>query len=175
MKNLLKFAAVIAVFAAFAAVQTACSPADRVYDKNGISFNYPGDWTITDDEFGDGVGFVSLTKNGSNPKASITYGWLVSGADIAADMMLQNALREFAQGESFADLEAGEPTDVTYGAYPARAVTYNATANGVPVSGAVWVFKAEGRVMNVAVREAVADKADNAGVLKAIKDSFVLK
>jgi hypothetical protein len=170
MKKLFKLAAVIAVFSY---VFTACAPAGQPYDKNGLSFNYPEGWTITADEYNGGVGYLSISKDGATPPATVTFGWMESDAQIGADMMLANIFTEMQKTETFVDLVREDPLDVTYGPYPARAITYTATIDGVPCAGAVWVFAAEGRVVNVAVREGT-DKA-GAADFKMVKESFELK
>jgi hypothetical protein len=151
---------------------TSCWPA-QTYDKNGLSFDYPGGWVVTDDEFSDNRGYLALKKDGSDPAATIIFGWMVSDAKIGSDMMIQNIFRDMQMTEKFADFAPDAPVDTTYGPYPARAVTYTATIDGVPCAGSVWVFSAEGRVVNVALREG-ADKA-NVAAFKKIKDSFELK
>ncbi len=169
MKNLFKLTPVLV---AIALVMTSCWPA-QTYDKNGISFEYPGGWAITDDEFSGTQGYLSLKKDGSDPAATITFGWRVSDAEIGSDMMIRNVFRGMQLTEEFSDFVPAAPLDTTYGPYPARAVTYTATIDGVPCAGSVWVFRAEGRVVNIAVREG-ADKA-NVDAFKKIKDSFTLK
>ena len=168
MKKILRSAT---LFAVVSIMLTACWPA-QTYDKNGISFNYPGGWVITDDEYGNSQGYLSLTKEGTSPKATVTFGWLESTAEIGADMMLNNIFRDMQATEPLADLVSQPAEDTKYGAYPARAVTYTATVNGIPVSGAVWVFRAEDRVVNVAVREGAGN--ENVPAFKKIKDSFKL-
>jgi hypothetical protein len=98
---------------------------------------------------------------------------MVSDAEIGADMMLSGILQEMQSGEGLTDLVAQPAADVNYGQYPARAVTYTAKLDGAAVSGAVWVFKAEGRVMNIAVREG-AD-GGNTKVFKNMRESFKLQ
>jgi hypothetical protein len=169
MKNLLSSVLLLAVISLGL---TACWPA-QTYDNNGLSFNYPGGWTITDDEFANQRGYLSLSKDGADPAATITFGWMVSDAQIGADMMIGSVFQGMQLTESLENLKTEPATDATYGDYPARAVTYTATVGGKPVSGAVWVFKAEGRVVNVAVREGAGQ--GNAGDFKKIKDSFKLK
>jgi hypothetical protein len=166
MKNKIVFPVIVAAIA-FAMV--ACSTRTQLYDKNGLSFSYPAGWSITADDFDGTQGYLSLEKSG----ATVTFGWLATTADINADMMLQSVFQDMQVTESFADFVPEETVDATYGTYPARAVTYTANIGGVPQSGAVWVFKAEGRVVNVAVREGTS-KA-NVADFKTIKDSFTLK
>ncbi len=168
MKNFLRSAT---LFAVVSIMLTACWPA-QTYDKNGISFNYPGGWVITDDEYGNSQGYLSLTKEGTSPKATITFGWLESDSEIGADMMLNNIFQNMKATEPLEDFVSEPAGDAMYGDYPARAVTYTATVSGIPIAGAVWVFKAEGRVVNVAIREG-ADKS-NVSAFKKIKDSFKL-
>ena len=171
MKNLLKFAPILAALS-LSLVLTACWPA-QTYEKNGLSFKYPGGWGVTVDEFANSRGYLSLAKEESNPQATIIFGWLETDVPIGADMMLENIFEEMQITESFADFVAEPAEDTTYGDYPARAVTYAATIDGVPQTGAVWVFTAEGRVVNVAVREGASD--NNESDFKKIKDSFKLK
>jgi hypothetical protein len=169
MKKLLRFTP---VFATLALLMTSCWPG-QTYDKNGISFDYPGGWSITDDEFTNNRGYLSLKKEGSDPAATITFGWMVSDANIGADMMIHNIFKEMQATETFTEFESEPAVDVPYGEYPARAVAYTATIDGVACVGNIWVFSAEGRVVNVALREG-ADKA-NIAEFKKIKDSFTLK
>ncbi len=168
MKNVFTSAAIIAVVSL---ALTACWPAQS-YDNHGLSFDYPGGWKVAIDEFADSRGYLQLEKDGSKPATSIIFGWMESNADIAADMMLSGIFQQMQLDEGLTDLVTEPGEDVEYGPYPARAVSYTATLDGAAVAGAVWVFSAEGRVMNVAVREG-ADKA-NVAAFKKIKDSFKL-
>ncbi|MDR2882397.1 MAG: hypothetical protein LBU98_01240 [Alistipes sp.] len=169
MKKLFGPAAILTVAAI---ALTACWPA-QIYDMNGISFRYPGGWKVSVDEFADSRGYLQLEKEGAAPAASIVFGWMESEAAIAADMMLDGIFKQMTIDEGLTDVALEPATDSNYGDYPARAVTYTATVDGTAVAGAVWVFSAEGRVVNVAVREG-ADKA-NVAAFKKIKDSFELK
>jgi hypothetical protein len=149
-----------------------CWPA-QTYDKNGLSFNYPGSWAVIEDEYADQVGYVQLEKKDSQPQATIIFGWMESNAEIAADMMLAGIFSEMQSGEGLTDVVTEDPADVSYGPYPARAVTYTAKLDGAAVAGAVWVFRAEGRVVNVAIREGAGGGLEKE--FKSIKDSFTLK
>jgi hypothetical protein len=169
MKKLLRLTSVLATLAL---LMTSCWPA-QTYDKNGLSFDYPGGWAVTADDFSNNRGYLSLEKDGSDPAATIIFGWMQSDAKIGADMMIKNVFKDMQRTETFTDFVPDPAIDTTYGSYPARAVTYTATIDGVPTAGSVWVFAAEGRVVNVAVREG-ADKA-NVAAFKKIKDSFTLK
>ncbi len=168
MKNLFRSAALLAVVVAL----SACWPA-QTYDNHGLSFDYPSGWKVTVDEFANSQGYLSLEKDGSTPTASIVFGWLISEARIGSDMMLHGIIEQMKTDDGLTDVVTESAVDTTYGEYQARSVTYTAKINGIPVSGAVWVFTAEGRVMNVAVREGIGNA--NVGDFKKIKDSFTLK
>ncbi len=171
MKNLLRSAAILAL-ASVALTLTACWPA-QTYDNHGLSFDYPGGWKIAVDEFAGSRGYLQLENDGQTPAATIIFGWMESEATIAADMMLSGIFRQMEVDEpGLTDVVTEPAQDVNYGAYPARAVSYTAKVDGAVVAGAVWVFTAQGRVVNVAVREG-AGKA-NVAAFKKIKDSFKL-
>jgi hypothetical protein len=169
MKTTIATALLTAVIAL--GLMTACWPAQS-YNKNGLSFTYPGSWQIVEDEFESQMGYLQLTRKDSDPQATIIFGWMESDAAIGADMMLGGIIEDMKTGEGLTDVVAEPASDVDFGPYPARAVTYTATQDGVAIAGAVWVFTAEGRVMNVAVREG-AD-AGNARAFKSIRESFSL-
>lgn len=168
MKNLFRSAAILAVVSL---ALTACWPAQS-FNNHGLSFDYPGGWKVAVDEFADSRGYVQIDKDGSRPAASIIFGWMESNADIAADMMLSGIFQQMQADEGLTDLVTEPAEDVEYGPYPARAISYTATLDGAAVAGAVWVFKAQGRVMNVAVREGAG--GGNMADFKKIKDSFKL-
>ncbi len=152
---------------------TACWPAQS-YDNNGLSFDYPGGWRVSVDEFANSRGYLQLEKDGETPATSVIFGWMESDATIAADMMLNGIFKQMEIDEpGLTDVVTEPAQDVNYGDYPARAVSYTAKLNGAEVAGAVWVFSAEGRVVNVAVREG-AGKGNNPD-FKKIRDSFKLK
>jgi hypothetical protein len=150
---------------------TACWPA-QTYNKNGLSFNYPGSWQIVEDEFESQMGYIQLVKKDSEPQATMIFGWMESEAEIGAEMMLAGIIEDMKTGEGLADVAAQPATDVDFGPYPARAVTYTATQNGTAVAGAVWVFTAEGRVVNVAIREGT--DGGHTREFKSIRESFSL-
>lgn len=160
----------IALFAAIAL--TSCRPA-QTYDNHGLSFTYPGGWEITADEFANSRGYLSIEKSGSKPTASIIFGWMEIEANIASDMMFTDIFQQMKINDGLTDLVQEPAQEANYGNYPARAVTYTAKIDGTDVTGAVWVFTAQGRVVNVAVREG-AQKA-NVEVFRKIKNSFELK
>ncbi len=171
MKNLFRSAAIIAL-ATIALTLSGCWPAQK-YDNYGLSFDYPGGWTVTVDEAGFKQGYLQLEKTGSQPTASIIFAWMESQAQIGADMMIAGIFQQMKIDDGLADVVSEPAQDVTYGDYPARGTTYTATIDGTPVAGAVWVFSAQGKIMNVAIREG-ADKANMAD-FKKMRDSFELK
>ncbi len=169
MKKLVKLAV---TFTAISIALAACT-SRQTYDKNGISFSYPKEWSVTVDEFSGLQGYLMLEKGGSSTKMIV--GWLNSDVPIGADIMLENAVEGLAAENALADLVLTEVVGATFGTYPARSLTYTATTDGVPQSGTAWVFKAEGAVVNVAFVQAASDSAANVDVFQKITDSFELK
>ncbi|MDR2912272.1 MAG: hypothetical protein LBV38_03080 [Alistipes sp.] len=160
----------LTAFAAIAILFAACT-STHTYDKNGVAFSYPGGWSITADDFGNSLGYVKLEKGAT----TATIGWLKTGSDIGAEMMLQNALADIQTQGAFSDFTAEPVEKVSYGTYPAIAATYNGTAGGAPRTGTIWVFKAEGYVVNVDVEGSAAARVADEREFKVIEESFILK
>ena len=175
MKKQLLFLA--PALAALALAITGCTPApDQTYDKNGIAFSYPANWSISDEEdYGGGSYYMCVEKNGGNSSGLA----MISHFDIensSLEVWFETFIESLEENAQFENIVVEEAVDGTYGNYPAQVVTYTASAMGIlPHNGTIWLLETGAKSVAVVFQQADKDVSSNRKGFDLIKSTFTVK
>lgn len=146
--------------------------AQQKFDQWSVSFNYPSDWHITDqEEVAEGSYYLSVEKKGADASGLLVFN-LVEGrleAEDALDTFQQN-FEQRISGIKFQKTTAG-----SFGPHKAQYRAFTFSIMGLEHQGAMYCIKTSSRTLTMIVQEAVEDEAENRGGFQMISESLRIK
>jgi len=160
---------------AFMALLISCqNSAPTVFNKNGVSFSYPSDWAISDEEAFDAGYYVSIDRDGFSSSGLVTLTWVDQILDLNDHLeFYKNEFRENAIYKN-SDLTFNEKKETEFNGIPALAVSYTVTILTVKHEGKMYAFNDDNRTYLVVKQGATDDRAQNESGFKSIEETFSL-
>lgn len=143
------------------------------FSQDGISFNVPADWSITDREDLEGEGYyMSCEKSGSDASGLVTVTWvkdIIPLEENAATYV--NALKEDFTKRN-ASFRFDPAVKATYSNNQCTRINYTMKLSQLPQHGTINCFHLCGKTVVVIEQEADEDAEKNRAGFREIEKSF---
>lgn len=169
--NLLKS---ISVFLVLFSISCAGQSSDIDFSKDGVSFKYPSDWSITDQEDLDGAGYyLSVEKEGFNSSGLLTITWV--NVILNSSEYLKIIQDELETQIALSDLKFELAQDVTYNGMQSISCNFTFNTLGVKHRGIIYVFLNGQKTYSIIKQEALEDISKNKEGFDLIESTFKVK
>ena len=168
MKMRLLFISVIA------ALCFSCSPVeDKTYNEQGLSFTYPGNWSVTDETYSD-YNYIAVEKIGSKSSGIVTFSWIKNDPNLSPEVFL-NITAEALQEKFPANSEFQPVSAETYGKYQVLSIPYSFSILNMPHSGTLYAMETEQWLICICVQGADKDAGTNKAGFELIESTFAIE
>ena len=143
------------------------------FDKEHITFSFPDDWNITDQQDFDGNGYyLSCEKEGDDASGLVTISWANSIVDLdeTAEEYKSQLLKNYE--EQGMTPEFTKPVQAKYGSFQVVKMTYKVNISDILHSGTIYSFHACDKTITIMAQEAVEDTAHNIEGFKLIEQTL---
>lgn len=154
-----------------------CSgPKEKVYEKNGISFSYPGNWGVKEDiDYGDGSYYLSIERKGYDESGLVVFAWVKSDVESSIEEMLEASLDFLRESDVIENLVISPVTPVTLNGISGIYVSYTMSIQGImPHTGKFYLLENENWKVSFLQQEADEDAEKNKAGFKLIESTFEL-
>lgn len=141
------------------------------FSKDGLSFTYSADWSITEQEDLDGDGYyLSVEKTGFNSSGMLAMTWIygVLNPHEYIEMMKD----EYRENKVMKDLKYSVVRNCTFGGIKTISCDYSCSILSVKHHGAFYVFVKGGNTYFMVKNEALEDIAKNQKGFDLIESTF---
>ncbi len=143
-----------------------------VFERQGISFEYPSNWEITEDEDYGGEGFhLSLSK-----KENLQIGMLTitafNGVNEISEVYMNSLIKGLEDQVIYKNLQITSHEKYTYGSYEATGIEYTAEVVGDKVQGTICVILSGNKAVNIMKQEDADDHTTNKTQFDMMEQSF---
>ena len=157
------------------AALAACQPERKpqVFNQNGVSFAYPGDWEVDPlEEVAPGAFTLNCEKSGLGSSGLVSISWFADSLDL--DKVRGLFQQQFATSPIYkmSDVKFAPTVAGFYGAHPARRALYRLKMLSVPQSGSLNAFHLNRRTFMVLLQQADEDSAANRAGFRRIAQSL---
>ena len=121
-------------------VQSAMSKTKKTINYKGVTFDYPGNWTIQGQQYSDEVFFVG----GSNEKESEFGVFLTTNTITPIKNMIDNVITGYATSGRFEDVSYSSIYKTTFNNKEVFAADYSYTSKGKPYYAKLYGFVVNG-------------------------------
>ena len=149
--------------------------AQKKFNKEGVSFNIPKDWSITEEEDWDGEGYyLSVEKDGLDSSGMVTMTWI--NGEIDLDEWLEETKTDFKTnlGKN-SKLKFDKEVSTTYNNIESKSVSYTFSLIGFKHRGNIILFYKNGKSFLMIKQEANEDIKKNKKGFVIIEESFLLE
>lgn len=144
------------IFSVLSLLCMSCSK-EKVYDKEGVTFTYPGDWEIYAEEFREEEGYyVGIKKKGFNQSGIFLATFSTKDGEDTFESLIEEALKFYAEAE--ANYHCTPVVQGTYNGIPASQFSFMVMSNsGIPHRGMVYFLESEKWYVELILQEAEGD------------------
>ena len=148
---------------------------NQAFDSEGLSFSYPSDWEITDQEDYEGVAYyLAVEKKGDDASGLVVISWMSATENVTRESTMQANLESLREDTVLGELEFTEVPDASYAGHKALCTSYAVTVGGIPHSGRIYVLEHSGTVVSIIAQEADEDNRVNKNGFDLIESTFKL-
>ena len=145
--------------------------AEYVFEKEGMTFNVPEDWEITDEEkFDDGSYYLSIDKNGFDSSGVLIITTYNESIDL--DELIYYQKEEILSNTIFKNSVFEPIQDDEFNTIDSRATSYTFGLLGLEHEGAIHAFYNQDKTYLVMKQGAIEDKKINNKGFDVIEKSF---
>ena len=133
---------------------------DEIFSRDGASFTYPSDWSISkeDDVYGGGY-YVSMEKEGFGASGTLKLTMIKGRLD--SSRYFEILQEEYEEIKMFDDLEFESARDTVFNGIPATSTDFKYNTSGIKHSGVAYVFYNGENMYSVIKEEADKDISEN--------------
>lgn len=142
--------------------------------KDGVSFTYPSDWIITEQENLNGKGYyLCIEKKGVSESGLITFTWVETA--IGSLEYIHRLQQEFRNQELITNLGFTPPKKSRFNKIPSISCDFHFKTLGVSYSGVIYAFTFGQKTFSVIKQDALEDISKNKSGFKLIESTFKIK
>ena len=147
---------------------------DNRFESKVVSFNFPEDWSITDnEEIEEGIYYVAVEKNGLDSSGLMT---IVSFEElIDLDGSITMNIEELQNNPMLNNLSFESIKNSKFNGIAARSTSFSFKTMGIKHEGLVYAFSSKNNSVVILSQEALEDKKENSHGFDMIERSFEIK
>lgn len=145
---------------------------DQHFSDYGLTFDFAGDWSITEQEVFDGGFYLSCERKGmkSSGLVTISYiGFIMEEIDMIS--LIQNEMKSNPLYQS-SDLIFVNQMDTLFNGYRCLQSDYEVGVMGIPHRGSIYCFITCEKTFSVLFQEAIEDEDVNSYGFDKVRYSF---
>lgn len=143
----------------------------REFSRDGVSFSFPSDWNISDQEDIDGLGYyLSVEKKGFDESGLVTISWL--NGDIGTYEYMEIIKEEYKNQKLLKELIFEPVKNSTFNGIQSISCNFTFNTLGIEHKGIINVFLFNRKTFSVLKQEALEDIAKNRIGFELIESSF---
>lgn len=152
----------------------ACKPAaDTLYKKNGISFNVPHDWKISEESKDDKKISINVEKKGTLSSGLLGISCILD--NVSTEQMLDIYRSLLKENPTYRNGTVAEPQQGKFSKYEATVLPFDFSVSDIKHKGKFYFFHHNKKSFTILVQEAVEDSKNNAPGFATIEKTFVLE
>jgi len=145
---------------------------DQHFSNFGLTFDFTGDWIITQEEEFDGGFYLSCEKKGVKSSGLITISYIRFMMDESKMIDLIKSEMESNPLYQSSDLRFISEIDTVFNGYICLKSDYEAGVMGIPHRGSIYCFQSCDKTFSVLFQEAIEDAELNLYGFDKVRYSF---
>lgn len=145
----------------------------NTFSEDGVSFNYPSDWEITEEENLNDIGYyLALEKKGYDSSGMVILLWFIGEDDLQESL---NIYKESLQEQlvlKLGGIKFTEHYDNQFSGINTIATDYSFSTLGVKHQGSLQAFIKNNKTFTVVMQQAIAEKSENSPGFTMFEQSF---
>ncbi|MFW5804826.1 MAG: hypothetical protein ACOCWG_06310 [bacterium] len=147
---------------------------DGYFTKDGVSFTYPTDWSITEQEnLGRNSYYLSVEKKGIYESGLVIITWI--NGNIGKHEYLRMIQESYKNQKLFNDLEFETAKNITFNGIQSISCVYYCSTLGVKIKGVVYVFLIGEKTFSFTKQGALEDISKNKKGFELIESTFKIE
>ncbi len=145
---------------------------DKHFELQGVSFNYPDDWRITEQEkLEDNGYYLAVEKKGWNASGIVTLTWVEKGDE---EVYLKGIQKTLAKQPFFKKVEFSPAHKTTFNKKPAIVSDFTASVLGMKHRGSVYILTSGEKTYALIKQEVIEDIEKNKAGFKLIETPITI-
>lgn len=147
---------------------------DWKFTKDDVSFIIPGDWSITEKDDLDGVGYyLSVEKNGLESSGLYIATWVNQTVDSL--YYLGELQKGFKSRKELNNVRFETFQNTYYNGIPAISSDFSFSFLNEESTGRIYVFSKSNRTYSITEQESIKNKSESQNGFQRIKSTFKIK
>lgn len=141
------------------------------FSRDGVSFTYPSDWSITEQDDLDGAGYyLSIEKSGFDESGLVALTWI--NRVLNSWDYLEIIQEEYKNQELLNGLEFQSAKDNSFNGIQSISCDFKFSTLGLKHSGVIYVFVIGEKTYSIIKQEAIEDISKNKNGFELIEGTF---